>query len=124
MTEQKVVTRQETFSLSGFGGTYEDMCQRMLWRGVAYLAEVKPDPEMWSGAQTYANVYGVMVTEGAELKALEAAILKPGDDATGAMHQCVMGHLAYIHRNGLDEWRTELTKHRTEDKMFVWEGEL
>lgn len=28
------MVRQETFELSGFGGGYEDMCQRMLWRGV------------------------------------------------------------------------------------------
>ena len=117
--------RQDTFSLSGFGGGYEDQCQRMLWRGVAYLAEHKPDVKMWDGAKECANIYGVMIVEGTELKALEAAIMKPGDDVTGAMHQCVMGHLAYIHRNGMEKWREELAQHRTEPgDAFTWEGDL
>ena len=117
--------QQQTFSISGFGGDYEDMCQRMLWRGVAYLAEVKPDPAMWDGATEYANIYGIMVTEGAELKALEAAIIKPGDDVTGAMHQAVMDHLRYIHLNGIEAWRAELAPHRTESgDVFEWSGDI
>jgi hypothetical protein len=112
----------ETFDLSGFGGGYEDMCQRMLWRGVGWLAEAEPPVEMWSQAKSYAGVWGVVSTEGQNLKALEAAIIRPGDDVTGAMHQCVMGHLAFIHRNGIDAWREHMRQHR--DGSFEWEGVL
>ena len=119
-----VRVRQETISISGFGGGYEDMCQRMLWRGVAYLAERQPPVEMWAGAHAYENIYGVMSTEGEELKALEAAIIKDGDDVTGAMHQAVMSHLAYIHKHGVLEWLREAMNHREPESFFTWEGEL
>ena len=99
------------------------MCQKMLWRGVAYLAEVRPPLAMWEGAKTYENVYGVMVTEGHDLKALEEAIIKPGDDVTGAMHQAVMGHLAYIHAHGTEAWIDTVVQARGE-AAYEWEGEI
>lgn len=67
--------RRTTFDLSGMSGGYEDMCQLMLWRGVLYLAEVQPPVTMWEQATEYQNVYGVMSTQGAGLKALEAAAI-------------------------------------------------
>lgn len=119
------MVRQETFELSGFGGGYEDMCQRMLWRGVGYLSEVRPPVEMWDSATEFRDIYGVMVTDGAALKAIEAAIIKPGEDCTGAMHQCVMGHLRFIHKNGIERWREELAPVRLEPgEAFTWEGSL
>lgn len=119
------LARQDTFSLSGFGGSYEDMCQRMLWRGVGFLAEVNPPTEMWDGAKEFKDIYGVMITEGKHLKALDSVIVKPGEDCTGAMHQCVMGHLRFIHQNGIEKWRAELAPHRTDPgDTFTWEGSL
>lgn len=117
------MTTRETYSISGFGGGYEDLCQKMLWRGVAHLEEHKPPLEMWKGAKTYNNVYGVLITEGDDLKALEEAIIKPEEDVTGAMHQAVMGHLFFIHQHGLDKWREELSKVRPEGP-FTWEGTI
>ena len=117
-----VAVEQETFDLSGFGGGYEDMCQRMLWRGVAYLSEARPLAEIWDGATESPGIYGVMSTAGEGLKALEAAIMNPGDDVTGAMHQCVMGHLRYIHQNGLDGWREFMRPHR--GNSYIWTGAL
>lgn len=115
--------RQETISISGFGGDYEDTCQRMLWRGVAYLAEMKPPQEMWKQARQSAHIVGVMTTEGDDLKALEAAIIRPGDDVSGVMHQAVMNHLAYIHQHSTAEWLTEGKQHR-DAGTFIWVGEL
>ena len=114
----------KTWDISGMGGGYEAMCQRMLWRGIAYLADVKPPVEMWKKTGTFANVYGVMTTEGGDLKGLEQSIIRKGDDCTGAMHQCVMGHLAFIHTNGMDKWHEELSKHRAPEKSwdYVWDG--
>ena len=117
-----VLVRQKSWSLSGMGGGYEDQCQRMLWRGVAYLAECRPPLEMWEQALSSPRIYGVLLTGGGGLKALEQAIIKPGDDVTGAMHQCVMSHLAYIHQYGTASWHEQLSAHR--DACFDWEGEL
>lgn len=115
--------QQQTIDISGMGGGYEDQCQRMLWRGVAHLAEAKPPPKMWKQATTYQGIYGIMMTEGDALKALEAAIIQPGDDATGAMHQAVMSHLAYIHRHGVEQWLQDAQKQGGR-KVISWEGDI
>ena len=114
----------KTWDLSGMGGGYEEMCQRMLWRGVAYLAEVKPPVEMWQQVKGFKNAYGVILTDGADLKALERAIIQPGDDVTGAMHQCVMGHLSFIHTHGIEKWREHLAEHRAPEEPveYAWDG--
>ena len=116
-----VTTTQETYDLSGMGDGYEDACQRMLWRGVAFLDERRPPVEMWEGAKEYQNVYGVMIVEGDDLKALETYIMRD-IETTGAMHQCVMGHLRFIHQNGIDGWRAHMAQHR--DDSVTWEGQL
>lgn len=109
-----------TFDLSGMGGGYEDMCQLMLWRGVLHLAEAKPPVEMWQRATEYKNLYGIMETEGPDLEALEAAIMRPGEGQSGAMHQCVMGHLRFIHMQGLEAWRAHLASARPEGP-YEWD---
>jgi hypothetical protein len=114
---------KRTVDLSGFGGGYEAMCQTMLWRGVQYLAEVKPPLTMWKDAKSFKNVYGLVMTEGADLKALEVAILKPGEDATGAMHHAVMATLRYIHKHGVDHWLAEVEK-EAPDRIYETDVEL
>lgn len=117
----KVVRR--TVDISGFGGGYEDVCQRMLARGVAYLAEVKPPVEMWDrGLKQSPNIIGIAIAESDGVKALEDAMMAGEDDVTGAMHQAVLNHLAYIHKHGEDGWLAELQKHGREP--MEWEGEL
>jgi hypothetical protein len=114
----------KTWDLSGLGGGYEEMCQRMLWRGVAYLGEVKPSVDMWEQAKAFSGVYGLLMTDGSDLRGLEDAIIRPGDDATGAMHHCVMGHLSFIHQNGIEKWHEELAKARPDEgpTEYVWDG--
>lgn len=112
-----------TYEISGMGEAYENMCQRMLWRGVAHLEKVKPPIEMWKGAKSYPGVMGVLSTEGDELLALEEAMVPEGEDITGIMHQAVMQHLFYIHVNGLDAWRAALEEHRPEGSK-IWSGVL
>ena len=116
---------RNTFDLSGMGGGYEEMCQKMLWRGVKHLETIKPSVEMWQGATEYKNIYGIMITDGVELKALESSMLPPDDnDCSGAMHQCVMGHLRFIHRNGLIKWEEGLRPHRLkDDEHFQFDDE-
>ena len=114
----------KTVDISGMGGGYEEMCQRMLWRGVAHLAEAQPPIAMWKQAKSFENIYGVLITEGEDLKALEHSIIRDGDDVTGAMHQAVMGHLFYIHHHGQAAWLQEVRKAHPEDSSLEWEGEL
>ena len=114
----------KTCDISGMGGGYEKMCQRMLARGIAYLAEVNPPVEMWEKAKECANIYGIMLTEGQDLKALEACVIRSGDDVTTAMHQAVMQHLLYIHRNGKDKWLEKLAEYRPPADFtdYSWDG--
>lgn len=109
-----------TVSISGFGGAYEDMCQRMLWRGVAYLAEIQPPVEMWHKARQNPLI-GVLQTDGDDLKALERHIIREGDDVTGAMRHAVLNHLAYIHHHSVKEWLVEAGEHRPPEDFFEWD---
>lgn len=79
---------------------------------------------MWENAKEYRNIYGILLTSGDDLKALEKAMRFEEEDATGAMHQCVMGHLRFIHEHSLEEWRNELIKHRSKDALITWTGEI
>ena len=94
----------------------------MLWRGVAWLAERKPPLSIWESAKSNPQIVGVLLTKGDDLKSLEAAMIKPGDDVTGAMHQFTMNHIAYIHQHGTDGW-IEAAKARGRE-IVEWEGEL
>lgn len=116
--------KKRTATISGFGGGYEDACQRMLWRGVAYLSEVQPPLEIWDGVHGYKGFYGILHTEGTGARELEDAMLSGEDDVTGAMHQAVMGHLRAIHEHGVDWWLDELRRDSGDDRLFEWEGEL
>lgn len=59
---------------------------------------------------------------GADLKALENAIILPGDDVTGAMHQTVMSLLAFIHHHSVEERLAEAETLGRE--IITWNGEL
>ncbi|MDD3492299.1 MAG: hypothetical protein PHU95_02270 [Candidatus Thermoplasmatota archaeon] len=86
--------------ISGMGGSYEETCQRMLQQGWEWLNEHK-GAEL--KAHAFKGVYGLIVLDTEETKALSEAVTK-GSDATGAMHQAVMSHLLYISKHGLKEW--------------------
>lgn len=110
--------RKTTVDLSGFGGGYEAMCQTMLWRGVAWLAEVKPNPDdIWPPLKV-----GERRREDTPLaKELERAMLKPGEDATGAMFGAAISSVAYIARHGVDGW---LAAVRTTEPERMYEADV
>jgi len=90
----------KTLDISGFGGSYESGCQKMLTNGLVFVAkEGKTNAEY----TTYENIYGICSADNEDAKVLDAAILK-GVDATGAMHQAVVNHLLYILKNGYEKW--------------------
>lgn len=106
----------EMGEISGFGGDYEKTCQDMLEAGVIWLdAHQKPDLK----GHGYQDVYGIMITDSDDAKALEKAIMAPPTvtqyGATGAMHQAVMSRLFWIAKNGWDAYCAELVKREAEE---------
>jgi len=98
----------KTIDISGFGGGYEAACQLMLVRGMAWLKE-HPDFD-FRAYKTYKNVFGLCSSTTSQAEDLDKTICA-GLDPSGAMHQGVISHLAYIHKNGYDKWLAEAQKH-------------
>ena len=94
--------------ISGFGGDYEACCQDMLEAGVRWLNE-HPKPDLH--AYGYEGVYGVMVADSDDAKAMEKDVLAAANgEATGAMHHAVMSRLFWIAKNGWDAYCAKARK--------------
>lgn len=99
----------ETVDVSGFGSGYERACQLMIQAGIKFLK----DNEFHFDYYTYKGVYGICVSNAPWSKELDKALTEAvGGDCTGAMHQCVIGHLQYIHKHGYDKWLSSFPKER------------
>lgn len=116
-----------TVSISGFGGSYEWGCQRMLQLGIAWLKE-HPNFSFNHAYKQYKNITGVAIAVGDDAEALDKAIM---DDpklkefgVTGAMHQFVVNHLAYIHRHSYEKWLAEMGTARKPEEFFEFDGEM
>ena len=96
----------KTIDISGMGGGYEAGCQLMLLRGLNYLKE-HPDFD-FGEYKSYRNVYGIC--EGSDRTKELDEIITTGVKPSGAMHQFVISHLAYIHKYGHDAWIAEAEK--------------
>lgn len=99
--------------ISGFGGGYEECCQKMLEAGVKWLYErqsrgMQPDLH----AKTLSGVYGILIPNSDDAKALEEAVLEPVKDEgiTGAMHHAVMNRLFWIAKYGWPAYCAEMRK--------------
>jgi len=107
----------ETISLSGFGSGYERVCQMMLRAGIKFLDE----NEFHFDYQTIKGVYGVCFSDAPWSKKLDEVLLAAADgDCTGAMHQCVIGHLQKIKEHGYVWWLNNVPKER----RFTYPHEL
>jgi hypothetical protein len=98
----------KSVDISGMGGGYEDTCQAMLIAGKKWLAK---HPEFsFDDYKSYKNVVGVVIPPDTELaKELDKVLSKAAlGDMTGAQHQAVISHLAYIHNNDEEKWIQEL----------------
>jgi hypothetical protein len=116
----EIITYRHTSDMgeiSGFGGGYENVCQSMLEAGVKWLTErMKADKQTNLQMHGYKNVYGILVADSDDAKALEDVVVRAaGGDCTGAMHQAVMSRLGYIAKNGWDAYCAELRKHEAEE---------
>lgn len=97
----------KTIDISGFGGSYEAGCQKMLLQGLRFLDNY-PNFD-WSGYYSYKNIYGICEATSDEAKALDDAICQ-GVEPSGAMHQAVVSHLTYIHKHSYKTWLTKAKK--------------
>jgi hypothetical protein len=95
--------------ISGFGGGYEEGCQVMLEAGVRWIIE---HPEADPKFKGFKNVFGLLLDDNADAKALEEAIMnatmadgrRVGSEATGAMHQAVVMRCLAVKRLGWEEY--------------------
>lgn len=111
----------KTVDLSGLSGGYENICQQMLKNGIDYLT-AKGLIGAYSGIayKEYEGVVGIAIPNTPEAEALDKAIMAGIDGATGAMHQCVVGHLKFIAKKGVDGWLAEF--HDEPNRYFEWDG--
>jgi hypothetical protein len=96
--------------ISGMGGRYERACQDMLEAGCVWL-ETNKSAKLKS--HSYSNVFGLLVADSDDAKAMEAAVLAACDDCTGAMYHAVMSRLFYIAKHG---WQTYCDEMRLRTK--------
>lgn len=96
------IDSMKTRDISGFGGGYEALCQKMLKNGLKFLKQKESFD--WQGYGQTKNVFGICIAETKDAKMLDKAIMKGIEDATGAMHHAVVNNLHYIWRFGLKKW--------------------
>lgn len=109
----------KTVDLSGMGGGYENECQKMLAAGEQWIKD-NGEAKSKLSAKSYDGIYGILEPNSPETEDLSKSIVAVADDCTGAMHQCVMGHLMFIAKEGKDKW-FELFKDQPE-RLFDWDG--
>jgi len=97
----------KTIDISGFGGSYEAACQKMLINGLKWLNE-HPDFD-FKVYESNPNIVGIMTGKGNDAKELDNVVCE-GIEPSGAMHHVVISHLAYIHENSYDGWINEAGK--------------
>lgn len=96
--------------ISGFGGGYEAACRAMV---VAGLEHLDAHPESRPKFHGYDGVFGLVVEDNADAKALSDAVVKACDDCSGAMHQAAISHILWIRSNGWERYCAESRQRKT-----------
>lgn len=101
----------KTWDISGFGGSYEQGLQLMIWTGVEFLQ--KNGIKSFNSKQ-FTNIIGIADNQGEIGKAFDKAILDCVKEygATGAMHQFATNHARYISEHGYKDWFERIREHR------------
>lgn len=103
------VFTDEMSEISGFGldTGYEKACRAMVVAGIEWLtAHPDADPKFHG----FKGVYGYIVEDNDDAKALTQAVLKACPDCSGAMMQAVINHVFYARKNGVEAYRAMLLK--------------
>jgi hypothetical protein len=93
--------------ISGFGGTYEEACRRMLRAGLEWL---DANPEASPVFEEFRNVYGLVREKNEDAIQLGKAIAAAAPDCTGAMMQAVVHHCLFVRKNGWNAFVEGMTK--------------
>ena len=116
VVEQKVTKytfTPEMGEISGFGGGYEQTCRNMLAAGLEWL-DLHPnaDPRF----KEMKGVYGVLLDDNDDAKALSEAVTSVDEGCTGAMHHAVIGTCLWIKKNGWGKYVEEMSKKKDGDE--------
>jgi hypothetical protein len=111
-SQTKYAFSDDMGEISGFGGSYEDACRRMVVAGLEWL---DAHPESAPKFSEYKNVFGVINEEGEDAKALMTAMVAPAPDCTGAMVHACVHHLLYIRKNGWAAYVEQSKKRKSEE---------
>lgn len=94
--------------ISGFGGSYERACRKMLIAGLEWFDEHPAADPKFQGMR---GVFGVLLDDNDDAKALsKVVVLASGGDATGAMHQAVIQSVLWIRKNGWAAYQAAMRK--------------
>lgn len=101
ITHPKFSTQNKAGEISGFGGGYEQTCRTMLKAGMYWL-EANPDAEpRFMGND---SVYGLILEDNEDARALSKVVTKHTPDVTGAMHHAVICRLLWIRKNSWEKY--------------------
>ena len=107
---------KEMGEISGFGGDYEECCQRMLDAAVRHLLETRPesDPKFYGRKE----IYGVIVEGNDDARELSSIVKRAATEdgkhpewgCTGAQHQAVVMRALWIKAHGWEKYKEECSK--------------
>ena len=104
----KYVYTDDMREISGFGDGYEQCCRAMVVAGLEWLdahPEAKPEFHGFRG------IYGLLMEDNDDAKALSRVMVDAGDalgGATGAQHQATVLHVLQIREKGWDWYVAEM----------------
>jgi len=91
--------------ISGFGGSYEAACRKMIETGLNWFDEhPNADPQFVA----YTGIYGIIDAANEDAKELSKVVLESVDDCTGAMYQATISHIMHIHKVGWETYVREM----------------
>lgn len=92
--------------ISGFGGSYEEACRKMVIAGMEWWDEHPEADVRWQEAK---NIRGIQFNESEDCKAMQKHMSEAvGDDATGAMMQYTCNHVLAARRLGWDGYMEKM----------------
>ncbi len=87
--------------ISGFGGDYEEACQKMVIAGMQWLDE---HPLATPEFKEFKNIFGLTTDENEAMKEMQKAMNSVIKGATGAMMQACTKHIIYASKHGWDKY--------------------
>ncbi len=100
--------------ISGFGGSYEGCCRKMLKAGLEWF-DAHPDAQ--PKFRGFEGIYGVITEDNLDANALSKAVCDAAEPegATGAMHQAVIKSIFWIRKHGWKKYIEMMSRARRED---------